>query len=392
MKLTLRDFDLKNKNVILRCDFNVSIKNNEIIDDTKIKESLKTIKYLQENCNKLIIISHLGKIKKEEDKEKYSLKVVANRLNEYLNNQVEFEESLDFNTIKEHLNKLSSNKILLLQNTRYYDLNNKMESNCDMNLAKNYASLADIFINDAFGTIHRKHASNYGISKYLPTGIGFLIEKELINLNKLQNPSRPYAIIMGGAKISDKTKLINKILKQVDTLYIGGAMANTFLKALGYNIGKSYYEEDLIPYCRKIYKKNSNKIYLPVDFAGLNNNKVETNQLMNITNDFLIYDIGEKTINKWQESLKGTKTLFWNGPVGKYEEVEFQKGTEKLLEIITNNIETTILGGGDIVSAAQVLGYKDKVTFASTGGGATLSYLEDSKQPGLIKIKEKTKC
>lgn len=389
MKLTLQDINLKNKNVILRCDFNVSIKNNQIIDDTRIKESLKTIKYLQENCNKLIIISHLGKIKSEADKEKYSMSIVADRLNDYLDNKVEFESSLDFDLIKIHLSNLSEGKVLLLQNTRYYDLNNKQESNCDMKLAKNYASLADIFINDAFGTIHRKHASNYGISKLLPTGIGFLIEKEISNLDKLKNPKRPYAIIMGGAKVSDKTKLINKLITQVDQLYIGGAMANTFLKAIGYNIGKSYYEAELIPYCKKIYKKNTKKIYLPVDFTGVENNVFKTYDLENIPDDFDIFDIGQSTINTWGKSLKDINTLFWNGPVGKYEEVNFQNGTTRLLEIITNNIETTILGGGDMISASQILGFKDKVTFASTGGGATLSYLENPKQPGLINIKEK---
>ncbi len=389
MKKTVKDFDLKNKTVILRCDFNVSIKDNEIIDDTRIKESLKTIKYLQEQQSKIVLISHLGKVKSVKDTKKYSMKIVEKRLNEYLENQVEFEESLEFSQIKKHLQELQPNKILLLENTRFYDLKGNLESNCDLELAKNYSSLGNIFINDAFGTIHRKHASNYGISKYLPSGIGFLVEKELENLNKLNNPQKPYIIIMGGAKISDKLEIINSLINQPDKILIGGAMANTFLKALNIPIGRSIYEPELLNYCQELIKNNKNKIILPVDFIGLTNkNQIAIRTKDNIEEDFNILDIGPSTINNWQKELKNAITIFWNGPLGKYEDNNFKQGTKAILKYISQNIPITILGGGDIVSAATTLGYKDKITFCSTGGGATLSYLTNPNQPGLENIEE----
>ena len=389
MKITIKDINVQNKTVIVRCDFNVSIKDNKIIDDTRIKESLKTIKYLEEQNSKIILISHLGKVKTTADKKTYSLEIVKNQLNKYLDNKVELETSLDFNQIKKRIKSLPQGKILLLENTRFYDLDNQKESNCDENLSQNYASLADVFINDAFATIHRRHASNYGISKYLPSAIGFLIEKELQNLDILNNPKRPYAIIMGGSKISDKLNLINSLIEKVDYLLIGGAMSNTFLKASKIEIGNSLYEESMLDYCQKLMTKYQNKIILPIDFKGLTNNKVKTKNIKTIDKDFTIFDIGPKTIKKYEQVLKNVNTIFWNGPLGKYEEQIYQKGTKQILKYITKYPKTTILGGGDIVSACNILGYQNKVSFSSTGGGATLSYLENPNQPGLTNIENK---
>lgn len=386
---TIRDFDLENKTVILRCDLNVSIKNNKIIDDTKIVESIPTIKYLLNKNAKVVILSHLGKIKTEEDKQKNSLKLVYERLEELLPKQIEFVPLTTGEVVQKRVKELPLKKAILLENTRFEDIPDKKESSCDTKLSKFWASLGDIFINDAFGTIHRGHASNYGISKYLPSGIGFLIEKELKELDKLDNPKKPFTVIMGGSKVSDKIKIIETLIEKVDYLLIGGAMAFTFLKAKGINVGKSLTEDEYIPYCKELLKKYNDKIILPKDFYGeYLSNRTVLQTTDKITDNFMGLDIGLKTIKEFEKILKISNTVFWNGPLGKYEEKKYQKGTKKILRYIIRNVDTTIIGGGDIVGCAKKLKLNKKLTYSSTGGGATLEYLTNKKQPGLINIKD----
>lgn len=392
MKKKIQDIELFNKKVIIRCDFNVPIKDGKIIDDTRIIESLKTIEYAIEKGAKVILLSHLGRIKTEEDKQENSLYPVSLKLSEYLKMPVTFIKETRGKQVEEIVNNMKSKEVVLLENTRFEDIDGKKESTCDNNLSKYWASLGDIFINDAFGTIHRSHASNVGISKLLPNAIGFLVEKELVNLSKLDKPERPYYVILGGAKVSDKIGVIKNLVNKADYLIIGGAMSFTFLKSLGYEVGKSLIDEDSIDFCKQILKDYRKKIILPIDIvtskeikAGYQNEIKDINQLD--INDIGL-DIGPKTIEYLNEILKTASTVVWNGPLGYYELPEYQIGTKKVLEILVENKVTTILGGGDIVAAANQLGYKDKVTHASTGGGATLEYLEKKKLPGLEIIEE----
>ena len=391
MKKTIKDFSLDFKTVILRCDLNVTIKDNKIVDDTRIKESLETIKYILDNNAKVVILSHLGKVKTLEDKEKNNLKIVCDRLNYYLDNKITFVE-YDYD-VKKIIDDTPYKKGVLLQNTRYFDLDNKKESNCDQELSKYFASLGDIFINDAFGLIHRCHASNVGISKLLPSGIGFLMEKELKNLDMLDNPKRPFYVIMGGAKVSDKIEVINSLIDKVDKLFIGGAMCFTFLKSKNINIGASLVADNLLEYCSNLLEKYKDKIILPIDVNGAfsfnSETPLENYSIMNIPTTFIGMDIGKKSVELFKDELSSCKTLFWNGPLGVYEFTKYQQGTKDILEFVCNNVETVILGGGDIVSCCNRLGYNKKVSFISTGGGASLAYLANKNQPGLKYISEK---
>ena len=333
-------------------------------------------------------MSHLGKIKEEQDKEKNNMEIVYKRLNELLPNKIKFINTTDAKEIKKEIKKINYGEAILIQNTRYEDLDNKKESNCDKRLSKSWASMADVFVNDAFGTIHRRHASNYGVSCYLPSVIGFLVKKELENLNKLRNPEKPFVVIMGGAKVSDKTKIIDSLIKKADHILIGGAMAFTFLKASGYEIGKSYLEKDSIELCEQLLKKYKDKIILPVDFYGDIEGERHLRKVGNIDKKFKGLDIGKETVKEYKEILKNAKTVFWNGPLGMYEEDEYIYGTKEVLKYIKNKEETVILGGGDVVAASNILNYTKDITFASTGGGATLKYIENHNQPGLENIKK----
>ena len=387
---TIKDVNIIEKTVILRCDLNVSIKDNKILDDTKIKESLKTIEYILEKNAKLVIMSHLGKIKTETDKEQNNMKIVYERLNELLPNKIKFMNETSGKELKNTIKKMNYGEGLLIQNTRYEDLYGNKETGCDKSLSKYWASLGDVFINDAFGTIHRKHASNYGISYYLPSAIGFLVEKELENLNILDNPKRPFVVIMGGSKISDKIEIVKSLIKKADYILIGGAMAHTFLEAKEYKVGKSMYEQKYIEYCKELLDKYGDRIILPKDLYGSfsfdESSDVVLQNINNIPNNFIGLDIGDKTIKTFKSILKNTKTVFWNGPLGYYEYEKYRYGTEEILKYIKDNVETVILGGGDIVGCSNILGYTKDITFASTGGGATLKYLEDHNQPGLSNI------
>ena len=384
---TILDVNLKNKTVILRCDLNVSIKDGKIIDDTKIKSSLKTINYILEQGGKVVILSHLVKIKTEEDKQKNDMKIVYKRLNELIPNKIKFINETSGKAVKKAVKNLDYGRGILLQNTRYEDLNKNKESSCDKHLSKFWAKLGDIYINDAFGTIHRAHASNYGVSNYLESAIGFLVMHELENLNILDNPKRPFVVIMGGSKISDKIGVISSLIKQADYILVGGAMAFTFLEAKGYRVGDSLFEEKYIDYCKDLLKHYTDRIILPTDLYGTYNLNEKPDVILQdvdmIPNDFIGLDIGDETIKLFKSILKNTKTVFWNGPLGAYEYEKFRYGTNEILKYLKDNTETVILGGGDIVGCSNLLGYTKDMTFASTGGGATLKYLENHNQPGL---------
>ena len=393
MKKTIEDFDLNNKRVIIRVDFNVPIKDGIIIDDNRIRESLKTINYAIDHNAKVILLSHLGRIKNESDKGKNSLRIVATRLSELLKRNVIFISETRGPEVEKIISNMNNKDVVLLENTRYEDLPDKKESTNNQELAAYWASLGDIFINDAFGTIHRSHASNVGIASILPSGIGFLVANELDALKTLDEPVRPYIVILGGAKVSDKLGVINNLIKKADKIIIGGAMAFTFLKAKGLNIGKSLVEDDYLSYCKDLMINYPNKLVLPIDVVVSNEISVassnKTVSINNICDNEIGLDLGKETIDIIKNDLKDAKTVIWNGPLGYYEIPAYQTSTKEILKYLTENNINTILGGGDIVAASSELGYKDKVTHASTGGGATLEYLEGKVLPGLKIINEK---
>jgi len=391
MKKTIQDYNLNNKTVIIRVDFNVPIKDGKIVDDNRIVQSLKTIKYALFNNAKVVLLSHLGRIKEESDKENNTLKPVSLRLSELLNKKVYFVEDMDFSLIKSKIDNIGYGEVILLENTRFYDLDNKKESSNDLELARSYASLGDIFINDAFGTIHRAHASNVGVGSLLPNGIGFLIEEELNKLSCLDEPDREYTVILGGSKVSDKIKIIENLITKCDHLVVGGGLAFTFLKAKGYNIGKSIVEDEYIDFCMDMINKYPDKLLLPVDVVAskeFDNNGINKD-INSLDNDDIGLDLGAKTITNIKDILVNTKTVMANGPLGYYEIDKYQTSTKEILTYLVENNIKTILGGGDIVACSSKLGLKDKVYHASTGGGATLEYLEGKKLPGLEIIQEK---
>ena len=385
---TIKDFDIKDKKVLIRCDFNVPIKDGKIVDDNRIVSSLPTIEYALEEGAKVILLSHLGRVKEKADLKKNDLKVVSSRLSELLGKEVEFVNSTRGNELESAINSMNNGDVVLIQNTRYEDLNGKKESSNDVELGKYWASLGDIFINDAFGTIHRAHASNVGIATYLPSGVGFLVEKELNALKTLDNPERPYVVILGGSKVSDKIGVIDNLVTKADYILIGGGMAFTFLKAAGYEIGKSLLEEEKLDYCKNILSKYREKIILPTDVVlskkVFEEVEVRETTIKDISNDEIGVDVGENTVYQFEKYLSDAKVVVWNGPLGVYEVERFRKGTLDILKYLTNNNIKTIIGGGDtavIVSQDEEL--KSKLYHVSTGGGATLEYLEGKELPGI---------
>ena len=392
MKKTVKDININSKKVIIRCDFNVPIKDGKITDDTRIVKSLPTIKYCLEHNAKLILMSHLGRVKTEEDKTKNDLSVVATRLTELLEKHVTFVNATRGEELEEAISNMKDKDIVLIQNTRYEDLEGKKESGCDMELAKYWASLGEVFVNDAFGTLHRAHASNVGISTYLPSCVGLLVEQELNALSYLFNPDRPFIIILGGAKVSDKIGLIENLLPKCDKILIGGGMAFTFLKAEGYNIGNSLLDEEALSFCKKILKENEDKIILPVDVV-CNDEYIDTKgtikDITELTDNDMGLDIGPNTVNIFKNNLASAKAIMWNGPLGVYEFKNYVKGTNDVLTYLTEINAKTVLGGGDIVAAASACNVEDKLYHISTGGGATLEYLEGKELKGLKNIPEK---
>lgn len=388
---TIRDLDIKNKRVIIRCDFNVPIKDGKIVDDTRIVEAIPTIKYCLDNNCKVILMSHLGRVKEESDLEKNNLAPVADRLSELLEKDILFSEKTRGEELEELVKSLESGDVLLIQNTRYEDLDGKKESGNDPELGAYWASLGEVFINDAFGTAHRAHASNVGIASHLPSAAGFLIEKEINALSILDNPEHPFVVVLGGAKVSDKIGVIENLVTKADKILIGGGMAFTFLKAKGLEIGKSLLDEESIEFCTKVLKDYSDKIVLPIDCAVTNeytnDEEYRVKDINSINSDEMGLDIGEKTLKLFEDSLVDASIVVWNGPLGVYEFEKYKKNTDELLKYIVENNIKTILGGGDIVAAAANAGYKDRVYHASTGGGASLEYLEGKKLPGIEAVK-----
>ena len=380
----VNEIEIKNKKVILRSDLNVTVKNGVIIDDTKIIKSLKTINYLLENNNRIIILSHLGKVKSEEDKIKHTLLPIYNRLKELLDINIYFSETTKGEKLEKLVNNLKEKEILLVENTRHEDYPKKNESKCNLELSKYWASLGDVFVNDAFGTSHRCHASNYGIKKYLKSCYGLLIEEEKNKLNELINdPEKPFTVIMGGAKVEDKLKLISELLESCDNLIVGGGIANTFMYANGNEIGNSLVSLDNINEIKDLIKNYKDKIIIPVDCYVENNNENIYRKINDIENNDKIFDIGENTLNNYKEIINNSKTIFINGTVGLYEDERFKHGTKELFEILKNSTAKTYVGGGDAVSAANKLGFNNDFYFKSTGGGATLEYIINKKMISL---------
>lgn len=392
MKKSISDFDLNNKKVIIRVDFNVPIKDNQILDDNRIKMSLKTIRYAIDNNAKVILMSHLGRIKDESDKEKNSLRIVSKRLSELLGMNVFFVNSTRGSKLENAVNNLKCGEVLLMENTRFEDLNGKLESGNDKELGKYWASLGDIFINDAFGTCHRSHASNVGIASNLESGIGFLIQDELEKLQlAVNNPKTPFAVILGGAKVSDKIGVIKNLVNKCDYILIGGGMAYTFLASLNINIGSSLLDESSIEFCREMLNKYKDKIILPVDAIvskefdkdfTLKNNE-------NFDSEDIALDIGNKSIEIFKNILKSCNTVLWNGPLGYSEIDKYSNGTKAILEYLSDKDKIVVIGGGDTASSAINFGYSECFTHISTGGGASLELLEGKKLPGVEIIDEK---
>lgn len=393
-KKTLKDLNVENKRVLVRVDFNVPIKEGIITDTNRIEASLTTIKYLIDNNAKVILMSHLGR-PKGEPKPEFSLKPVAQKLSEMIGQDVKFIDSdkvVDDSVIEES-KKLQPKEIMLIQNTRF----RKEEEKNDEKFSKELSQLADLYVNDAFGTSHRAHASNVGVSKFLPSAVGFLVQKEIEIMGKaLENPERPFTAILGGAKVSDKIGVIENLLDKVDTILIGGAMAFTFIKSQGKNVGKSLIEEDKLDLAKSLLEKAQEKgvkIFLPVDFVVAKEMSEESDsKVINIddfTDDIAGFDIGTKTIKIFDEEIQKSKTIVWNGPMGVFEIEQFSKGTFEIANSLVKSKATTIVGGGDSASAITKSGNKDKVTHVSTGGGASLEFLEGKVLPGIDCIDER---
>ena len=377
----LSETNLQNKSVILRCDFNVPVKDGNISDHSKITKSLDTIKYLLNNNNKVIILSHFGRVKTEEDKNKNSLKVVYEYLRKYLD--------LDFIANPLDLSEInnSSKKCFLVENTRYTDVPEKRESANDLELAKYWASFADAFVIDAFASLHRAHASTAALSKYLPTYLGFLVEKELKNLDILiQNNNHPFLVIMGGAKVDDKIKIIEGMLQKCDKLILTGGILNTFLKVKGYNIGNSLVstDEEVLDSVKNILDNYSDKLIYSDTFIVQRNNENIQVKLNEIKDNDIIYD----NLVDAKEIINNAKVIFLNGTCGKYEDECYKIGTSNLLNDLSKSNAKVIVGGGDSVSAVNTFGYQDKFTYLSSGGGATLEYVASGKLKALEYIKE----
>lgn len=393
-KKTIRDVDVTNKKVLVRCDFNVPLdkETGKITNDLRIVAALPTIKYLLENNAKVILCSHLGK-PKGEIKPELSLKSVANRLSEYLGFEVKLSKDIVGENAKELSKELKPGKAILLENVRF----DPREEKNDKEFSKELASLAEIYVNDAFGTAHRAHSSTVGVAEFLPAVCGFLIEKEVEMLgDNLNNPERPFVAILGGAKVSDKIKVIENLLEKVDSIIIGGGMTYTFLKAMGYEIGNSICELDRIDIAKETIEKAEKKgvkLLFPIDtVCGKEfSNEAETIVVdsKEIPKGWQGLDIGPKAIEEFTQVLKNAKTVIWNGPLGVFEFEKFAKGTNAIAKVLSEINAITIVGGGDSVAAVEKGGFSDKITHISTGGGATLEYLEGKELPGIECLENK---
>lgn len=395
-KKTIKDVDLKGKVVLERADFNVPMdKEQNITDDNRIVQALPTIEYILEQGGRLVLFSHLGKVKTEEDKASKSLRPVAERLSEKLGKEVTFVPETRGQELEDAIANLKDGEVLMFENTRFEDVDGKKESKNDPELGKYWASLGDVFVNDAFGTAHREHASNVGISNNLEAVAGFLMEKEIQFLGDAVNePKRPFVAILGGAKVSDKISVIESLLNKADKVLIGGGMAYTFMKALGYEVGGSLLEEDKIPLAKDLIDRSGDRLVLPVDFvvadAFDNDANTDVVDVDGIPADWQSLDVGPKTIEFYAEQVADAKTVVWNGPMGVFEMPSFAKGTNGVGKAIASLTDaTTIIGGGDSAAAAYQLGLADQFSHISTGGGASLEFLEGKELPGIAAIANK---
>lgn len=394
MKKTVKDIDVKGKKIIVRCDFNVPLKDGMITDDTRIRAALPTINYLVENGGAVILMSHLGR-PDGKAKPRYSLAPVAKRLAELIDTEVIFAPSdmvVDDN-VRAKAEALKPGQVMLLENVRF----RKEETKNNAEFAEELASLAEIFVNDAFGTAHRAHASTAGIAAYLPAVSGFLIEKEIKFLgNAVENPNRPFVAIMGGAKVGDKISVIENLLKKVDTLIIGGGMAYTFYKSLGYEIGTSILDEESIELAGNLLKKAQEsgvKMMIPTDVVCGREFKNDTETLVcesqKMPKDMMGLDIGPATAELYKKEIVNAQTVVWNGPMGVFEMENFAKGTYEIAKALSESDAVTVIGGGDSAAAVEQFGLADKMTHISTGGGASLEFLEGKELPGVAVLEEK---
>ena len=394
-KKVVTDLDVAGKKVLVRADFNVPMKDGAITNDNRIVQALPTINYLIENNAKVILFSHLGKVKTEEDKAKLSLKPVADRLAELLGNEVTFVPETRGEALEAAVAALKDGDVLVFENTRFEDVDGKKESKNDAELGKYWASLGDLFVNDAFGTAHRAHASNVGIASNLESAAGFLMEKEIKFIGgAVDEPVRPFVAILGGAKVSDKIGVIKHLLNKADKVLIGGGMAYTFMKAQGLEIGKSLLEADKVELAKELLESAGDKLILPIDakMAHEFGNDVEITIAKNeeFPADQMALDIGPASVELFAKELEGAKTVVWNGPMGVFELSNFAQGTIGVCEAIAKLSDAvTIIGGGDSAAAAMQLGFADDFTHISTGGGASLEYLEGKELPGVASISDK---
>ena len=394
-KKTVKDVELNGKKVLVRVDFNVPMKDGKITNDNRIVAALPTIKYILENGGRAILFSHLGKVKTEEDKASKSLRPAAERLAELLGKDVKFIPETRGAELEAAIAELKDGEVLMFENTRFEDLDGKKESKNDPELGKYWASLGDIFVNDAFGTAHRAHASNVGISANLEAVAGFLLEKEIEFIGgAVDAPQRPMVAILGGAKVSDKIGVIENLLDKADKVLVGGGMMFTFLKAQRYNVGDSLCEEDKLDLAKALLEKGGDKLVLPIDTVAAkefsNDTEFRVVSVDELADDEMGLDVGPATVELFSNVLKDAKTVVWNGPLGVFEMSNFAKGTIGVCEAIANlEGAITIIGGGDSAAAAMQLGYADKFSHISTGGGASLEYLEGKELPGVASLSEK---
>ena len=398
-KMTIMDVELAGKKVLCRVDFNVPIKNGVITDDNRIVQALPTIKYIIGEKGKAILFSHLGRVETPDDKAKSTLAPIAVRLSELLGQPVKFIPFTRGTELETAIAAMKNGEILMFENTRFEDLEGKKESKNNPELGAYWASLGEVFVNDAFGTAHRAHASNSGIAAHLPAVAGFLMEKELRFIGgAVDNPVHPFVAILGGAKVSDKIGVIENLLKKADKVLIGGGMAYTFLKAQGIPVGTSICELDKLDLAKDLLAKGGKKIILPVDVVVTKEFKNDspsrvTDYVKGIAEDEMGLDVGPKTLKLFEKELKGAKTVVWNGPLGVFEFENFAKGTKAMCEMLANLKDAkTIIGGGDSAAAAISMGYGDKFTHISTGGGASLEYLEGKPLPGVQSLADAPEC
>lgn len=392
-KKTLKDMDFKHKRALVRVDFNVPMQNGAITDDTRIQAAVPTIKYLMDAGAKVILASHFGRPKGGKPQDEFRLDPVAKRLSEILGVGVVKVNDTIGNEPKAAIEAMNWGDVLLLENTRFY----KEETDNDPAFSKSLAELADIFVNDAFGAAHRAHASTAGVAEYLPSCAGFLMEKELDALGKaIHNPERPFTAIIGGAKVSDKILVIENLLQIVNSLIIGGGMANTFLRAQGYETGKSLVEEDKVELAKELIKKADAKgveLVLPVDVVVASEFSAQADvqvvPVSAIPAEWQALDIGPESIDIFAAVIRDSKTVIWNGPMGVFEMEPFAKGTFAVAEALANSEAISIIGGGDSAAAVAQAGYEDKMTHVSTGGGASLEFLEGKELPGITALNDR---